>query len=1447
MARVNVRRLARGIIRLTGVVLVGFLLLIVAAIALVDTNWGQAQLRRLIVGQSHRFLAATLEIDALDGSLFRGIQLRGVRLVQDDRPIVQIKEIALSYSIRELIDQGTRIRSLKVVEPRIAAERLPDGRWNLAAIVKRDSREGQRTGPSRPISIDAIDVVNGSVTIGERLAFGAVRAPTRYQALNASLAFAYEPVGWRIDVEDASFVGGQPDLTLTKLSGRIASSSEGLAFEKLAIATPRSALTVDGSVRRGHGPASLDLDVAAERFVFQEWGGIIEGLKNIAIDSAFTVQLDGPLAALATTLDLQSNGGAVSGTFVLNTAVSGWHAKGRAEVRRIDLAPWFNRPDRPSDLSGRIDFDLKPLFRRFPLGSFTFAGPHVAFLGYQADHFRARGTIVGQVVHIAEATGTAYGADVRLARGTIGVDAPYPFHFDGTANGVDLRYLPPAIPIPHVESSLTFAYDVDGQFSQPFVVGRAEFGPSEFLGASVASGAVGTLDTTVSPFRYSGDGDISGVWLPRFAQDLEIGWLRDPRYEGTMAGHFTVNGTGGDGSVLMLEARGRIARAELFRGTFTDADVTLSLRDGSLSATYDGLISEVNPAVALADGRFDASLTGSGRASFDVRHLLLETPSLDDYTIDSSLTLSKSTLRGVQLDEGALTSKLSGGTLQVDSAQASGPLLDGSASGRVELDGIRSSQLTYDVPRLDLAIAGQLLGREMAGQAATRGTLTGPSGRLTVAGSAGISRLAIGDVRALTTTGEYAITIPDGTWMGATGKVTADATFAQLFGQEVREVSGTLTYDAERLHADVKVSEGAGYDATITGVARVGLDARSAQLESLTILFRDATWQLAGDAPPTIRWDDGGLAVTAFALATANPDQQLAIDGTWRFDGTGLLRVNGRGIYLDAFGASPGRPARFGGRMDIDATIRGTREIPIVTGDVAIVEGRVRRLSYERLAGRVGFADGAFEVDLRLDQAPGTWLTAVGRVPPSVFDRSLTERPLDVTIASSPIPLGLVEGLTSVVRDVSGGVALNLHAGGTSHNPVFTGLIAVSDAAFHVAATGVRYRNGRALLQLTRDRVTVDQLRIEDSGGQALELRGSLGTRALKVGDLEIDASAKRFQVLRNEYGTIGIDADLELRGIFESPRIAGNLTIASGELKIDRIMDRVLFQPYATAAAPPLEGDIDAVAALNPWDRLGLDLTVQVPGTLRLTGDNVQVAEGTPIGLGSFNLRVSGEPYLYKDPGSPMYVTGSLDRVTGSYSFQGRRFELDPNSSINFRGDLNPEPYVMVERVISGVVTRVTIAGTLREPELQFASTPPLESSDILSLIVFNTTVNQLTAQQQSQLATRAVTLGAGFLATSLMTALERSLGLDTLEVAAGDFGVGARVTIGDEIAPGLVARFSRQFGDNEYDEATLEYYLTRILRIRATFSDAGALIARSPFRRVERAGVDLIIFFSF
>jgi autotransporter translocation and assembly factor TamB len=341
---------------------------------------------------------------------------------------------------------------------------------------------------------------------------------------------------------------------------------------------------------------------------------------------------------------------------------------------------------------------------------------------------------------------------------------------------------------------------------------------------------------------------------------------------------------------------------------------------------------------------------------------------------------------------------------------------------------------------------------------------------------------------------------------------------------------------------------------------------------------------------------------------------------------------------------------------------------------------------------------------------------------------------------------------------------------------------------------------------------------------------------------------ARGFEVIRNELGRVNIDAMLQLRGRFETPRVVGDLTIDGGDVNVDVILERALFQPYATE--PLSIANLDAASALNPWSRLGLDVSLHIPKNLRLVGQDVQVTQGTPIGLGDVNLRVGGDLYLYKDPSQPLSVTGSLDAISGWYRFQGRRFDIDERtSSINFRGDLNPELYVNVTREISGVLTRVSVIGPMRNPELRLSSTPPLDPSDILSLIVFNSSANELSVPQQTELAIRAGTIAAGFLATPLISAVQRTLGLDILEIdPTNERGrLGPRVTIAEQLAPGLVARFTRQFGQEQFDEASVEYSLSRLLRIRATFSDATSLSLRSPFRRVERAGVDLLLFFSF
>src|SRR5213079_1123700 len=109
-----------------------------------------------------------------------------------------------------------------------------------------------------------------------------------------------------------------------------------------------------------------------------------------------------------------------------------------------------------------------------------------------------------------------------------------------------------------------------------------------------------------------------------------------------------------------------------------------------------------------------------------------------------------------------------------------------------------------------------------------------------------------------------------------------------------------------------------------------------------------------------------------------------------------------------------------------------------------------------------------------------------------------------LAIQSSPVDLGLLAGVTEVVTQATGRIQINVHVIGTSHDPHFDGTVDIANAGFLVTDTGVQYKNGRATIRLAADRITVESFHLEDEKGQPLEVRGSLGTHELRVGELAI-------------------------------------------------------------------------------------------------------------------------------------------------------------------------------------------------------------------------------------------------------------------------------------------------------------------------------------------------------
>jgi translocation and assembly module TamB len=262
---------------------------------------------------------------------------------------------------------------------------------------------------------------------------------------------------------------------------------------------------------------------------------------------------------------------------------------------------------------------------------------------------------------------------------------------------------------------------------------------------------------------------------------------------------------------------------------------------------------------------------------------------------------------------------------------------------------------------------------------------------------------------------------------------------------------------------------------------------------------------------------------------------------------------------------------------------------------------------------------------------------------------------------------------------------------------------------------------------------------------------------------------------------------------------------------------------------------------ATGVFANTALRLTLEMPDNVVLRGRNLRAGAGGR-GVGNMNLTVGGALEIQKQPQTTPVLIGTVEVIRGFYDFQGRRFDVTRGSSIRFRGVQPPNPGLDVtgERDVSGVIARVRVTGTARQPQLQLSSSPPLDEGDVLSLIVFNQPISQFGEGEQLMLMERAGDLAAGMLATTLSDSLGRAFDVDLFEIRPPSSGRSGELSLGNQVTQRLFIAFRQQFGASEASRLSLEYRLTEALRLLTTVGQGGT--NRSGGTGVETAGIDLM-----
>ena len=282
-----------------------------------------------------------------------------------------------------------------------------------------------------------------------------------------------------------------------------------------------------------------------------------------------------------------------------------------------------------------------------------------------------------------------------------------------------------------------------------------------------------------------------------------------------------------------------------------------------------------------------------------------------------------------------------------------------------------------------------------------------------------------------------------------------------------------------------------------------------------------------------------------------------------------------------------------------------------------------------------------------------------------------------------------------------------------------------------------------------------------------------------------------------------------------------GNLTIPEARYQIIR---------QGAAEVPELTGvrRKSQIVTPRPTDRptpapvstIRLDLNVSAPNQLFVSG----------MGLESewqMKLHVGGTS------AAPV-VTGGLDLVRGTYSFAGKRFEVN-RGTIRFNGGALSDPDINIQATttVNGITAVIQITGTGQRPQIAFTSTPALPQDEVLSRLLFGTNPENLSATEAIQLASALNSLRGSGGGLNPLGKLRSATGFDRLRVLGADqaTGRGTSLAAGKYITDNIYVEIVTDA--RGYTATQLEIALTRTLSLLTATGSQGGSDVRLKYSR--------------
>jgi autotransporter translocation and assembly factor TamB len=1456
--------------RLTHVLVIVLTLVVGAAAAAIivsQTAWFKNWLRGYIVREANQYLNGTMTIQRLGGNLFYGIEMENIAVSMDGADVVAVKDLGLDYNVFELFTHGLSVDNIRLNKPVIYLRREGDT-WSLSRLLKKQMTEADRRGPARPITIDDIGISDGQFIVEGPVGTSGVEVPKRLEHLDAKLSFKYEPVRYSIEIAHVSFRGSEPAIALNALSGGVAVHDDAVLVEKLALRTAETSILFDGAVQNYLTKPDLNLQITSDKLSVPEIAQLVPALARVKLQPAIELKVRGTFDELHVNANVRSSAGDAIANVVTDFVKPGQSVKGDVTVRHIDLSGILGDPKQQSDITGNghVDVSGESFSKLDSLrGGVSIDSPRIAYAKYAAGPLDAVAQMEGRRVALT-ARATAYGASATASGRVTLPDVenanakaqPIPFDLSGQVRRLDLRKLPRELNVPPAGTNLNADYHARGtvvaaKSAAQHVKVDAKFLPSTVAGANVAGGSIAIVSLDGDAVGYSADATVADLNLRRVGGQFRIPALDVERYATSIKGHVVADGRGTRPETMNVTARGSLTDTSVLGGTIPHLDFEVAMADDTAHVKANGGFAGFDPAAATGKEQLKGSVGGTLDADATVARVS-KGVGPDSVEADARIVLEHSTVGGLEISRASVDGTYHKSTGDIRTLEIVGRDLNVTASGTLALNETDHSNLKVHADSPSLETIGMLFDQPVSGIAKVDATVTGNKRELQAAGNLTADGFRYQENSALTASSDFTASVPELSVEDASVTATTHATFLTLAGQTINDLDAKTTYKQKQIEFDATAKQ-PQRSLGVGGTALLHPDHQEVHLTRLAIDAQGQKWQLATGSQATIDYANDAVALERLTLV--NSDQRIAADGRFGRPGD-ALKLTLTNVDLASVDAMLLRPPQFTGRLNASGTIVGTKEKPEVDAEFQIAQGGFRQFKYDSFGGTVTYAGPGLTLDTKLQQNRTTYLTAKGYVPVAAFKAAQgggvqhhtgvpPEESFDLHIDSTPIDLGLVQGFTTELTNVTGTVQAKIDVTGAADDPHPQGAVTIQNGAMTVEASGVHYANVDGRIDLQPDKIHVERITVLDNRRNPMTISGDLAVHERQLGSVSIALKTDDFKILDNEMGNVRVNADLRLTGEIAAPRIEGELGMTTGTVNLDPILAAIGETPYATEQTEYLTKPGEAAPKPSAFDALQADVHVTVPNDLVVKASDLKVP-GAVIGLGALNITLGGDLWASKSPWDQVRLVGTVNTIRGHYDFQGRRFDILRDGTVRFEGtdDFDPALDLRTQRIIQAVTANVAVRGTLTQPEIVLTSVPPLEPADILALIVFNQPLNSVGEGQQISLLQRAQALAGGAVTSEFTQSIANALNIDEFEIQLTPETGSPTVTLGQQVGPNLYVKLQQGVGALSQTNFILEYELTKWLRMRTNMLQ-GSPNQQQPFQRMEGSGADVLFFFSY